>query len=202
MTLTVDELDLDAIRAARVFWTTGTGLSAEPSRAATLAALEARDGAGAGAITVHDLDHRPMFWADEREAGGWAREALRHATVAVGNRDEVAVAVGTRDPHEASAALLELGVRIAIVKQGPAGVLVRTAEGVAEVPPVPVEVVNGLGAGDAFGGALVHGLLAGWEPERTVRLANAAGAYVASKLACADDMPTLDQLRSLVEVSA
>src|SRR4029077_10257193 len=124
MTIAVDELDLGAIGAARVFWTTGTGLSAEPSRAATLAALAARDG-GDG-ITVHDLDHRPMFWSDESEAGVWAREALGHATVAVGNRDEVAVAAGTRDPHEASAALLDLGVRVAIVKQGPAGVLVRT----------------------------------------------------------------------------
>ena len=192
MTLAVDELDLDAIRSARVFWTTGTGLSAEPSRAATLAALEARHG-GDG-ITVHDLDHRPQFWPDETAAGRWARAALSHATVAVGNRDEVEVAVGTRDPHEASAALLDLGVQVAIVKQGPAGVLVRTAGGVVEVPPVEVEVVNGLGAGDAFGGALVYGLLQGWEPARAVRLANAAGAYVASKLACADDMPTLDQL--------
>ena len=182
MTLAIDELDFDAIRAARVFWTTGTGLSAEPSRAATLAALEARD--GSDAITVHDLDHRPMFWPDESEAGRWARQALAHATVAV----------GTRDPHDASAALLELGVQVAIVKQGPAGVLVRTTGGLVEVPPVQIEVVNGLGAGDAFGGALVYGVLQGWEPARAVRLANAAGAYVASKLACADDMPTLDQL--------
>jgi 5-dehydro-2-deoxygluconokinase len=194
MTIAPEDLDLDAIRAARVFWTTGTGLSAEPSRAATLAALAARDDAPEGAITVHDLDHRPMFWSDEADAGHWAREALRHATVAVGNRDEVAVAVGTRDPHEASAALLELGVRLAIVKQGPAGVLVRTAETLAEIPPVPVDVVCGLGAGDAFGGALVHGLLEGWDIERTVRLANAAGSYVAGKLACADAMPTIADL--------
>jgi 5-dehydro-2-deoxygluconokinase len=196
MTLAVDELDLDAIRDARVFWTTGTGLSAEPSRTATLTALEARDGATPDAITVHDLDHRPMFWTHESEAGEWARAALRHATVAVGNRDEVAVAVGTRDPGEASAALLELGVRMAIVKQGPDGVLVRTADGVAEVPPVAVEVVNGLGAGDAFGGALVYALLHDFDPERAVRLANAAGAYVAARLACADDMPTLPELRA------
>jgi 5-dehydro-2-deoxygluconokinase len=195
MTIAVDELDLDEIRAARVFWTTGTGLSAEPSRAATIAALEARDGAG---ITIHDLDHRPMFWSDESEAGVWAREALRHATVAVGNRDEVEVAVGTRDPLAASAALLELGVEIAIVKQGPDGVLARTADGVVEVPPVRLDVVNGLGAGDAFGGALVHALLAGWDVERAVRLANAAGAYVASQLACADAMPTMAQLAPLI----
>jgi 5-dehydro-2-deoxygluconokinase len=196
MMLSVDELDLDAIRAARVFWTTGTGLSAEPSRAATLAALAARP---PGAITVHDLDHRPMFWTDESEASTYARQALAHATVAVGNRDEVAVAVGTRDPHEASAALLDLGVQIAIVKQGPAGVLARTKDQVVEVPPLThLGVVNGLGAGDAFGGALVHALLAGHDLERTLRLANAAGAYVASRLACADDMPRLEDLQPLL----
>jgi 5-dehydro-2-deoxygluconokinase len=195
MMLSADELDLDAIRAARVFWTTGTGLSAEPSRSATLAALAARE----AGITVHDLDHRPMFWEHEEEATKYAREALRHATVAVGNRDEVAVAVGTRDPREASAKLLELGVEIAIVKQGPAGVLARTADQLVEVPPVThLGVVNGLGAGDAFGGALVHGLLHGYGLERTLRLANAAGAYVASKLACADDMPALSDLEPLI----
>jgi 5-dehydro-2-deoxygluconokinase len=190
MTIDASELDLDAIRAARVFWTTGTGLSAEPSRAATLAALSARR----GGITVHDLDHRPMFWSDESEAGHWARAALKHATVAVGNQDEVAVAVRTRDPYAASAHLLELGVQVAIVKRGPEGVLARTRDELVEVPPVPVDVVCGLGAGDAFGGALVHGLLSEWPLERTIRLANAAGAFVAGQLACADAMPTLEDI--------
>jgi 5-dehydro-2-deoxygluconokinase len=190
MTIEPSELDLDAIRAARVFWTTGTGLSAEPSRSATLAALAERD----GAITVHDLDHRPMFWADESEAGHWARAALKHATVAVGNQDEVAVAVRTRDPYAASAHLLELGVEVAIVKRGPDGVLARTRDELVELPPVPVDVVCGLGAGDAFGGALVHGLLSEWPLERTMRLANAAGAFVAGQLACADAMPTLEDI--------
>jgi 5-dehydro-2-deoxygluconokinase len=211
MTILPEELDLDAIRASRVFWTTGTGLSAQPSRDATLAALNARDpsqaagrrmtvserGAGRPAEvlhTIHDLDHRPMFWAADDDPGAWARAALAHATVAVGNRDEVAVAVGTREPDEAAEALLDLGVRLAIVKRGPEGVLARTREERVEVPPVPVDVVNGLGAGDAFGGALVHGLLAGWPLERTIRLANAAGAHVAGRLACADAMPTLDDL--------
>jgi 5-dehydro-2-deoxygluconokinase len=76
-----------------------------------------------------------------------------------------------------------------VVKQGPDGVLARRGDEWAEVPPVPVEVVNGLGAGDAFGGALCHGLLAGWDLERTMRFCNAAGALVAGRLACADAMP-------------
>jgi 5-dehydro-2-deoxygluconokinase len=193
MTIAADELDLDAIRAARVFWTTGTGLSAEPSRTATLTALAARD----GGITVHDLDHRAMFWHPDDSPTAWAREALRHATVTVGNREEVAVATGTSDPLEASEALLDLGVELAIVKRGPEGVLARTREELVEVEPVPVEVVNGLGAGDAFGGALVYGLLHDWSLERTIRLANAAGAYVAARLACADAMPALEDIEEV-----
>jgi 5-dehydro-2-deoxygluconokinase len=199
MNIRLEELDLDAIRAARLFWTTGTGLSEEPSRTATLGALEAR-GRGAG-ITVHDLDHRPMFWSDQREAGRMARAALEHATVAVGNQDEVAVAVGTRDPWEASDALLELGVEIAIVKRGPDGVLARTRDDVIEVAPIRMEVVNGLGAGDAFGGALAHGLLSGDDLDVMIRRANAAGALVASRLACADDMPYLAELEETMEAA-
>jgi 5-dehydro-2-deoxygluconokinase len=131
-----------------------------------------------------------------------ARAALAHATVAVGNQDEVAVAVGTRVPFEASEALLELGVELAIVKRGPDGVLARTRDETIEVDPIRLEVVNGLGAGDAFGGALAHGLLAGDELELVIRRANAAGALVASRLACADDMPFLPELEEMVEGAA
>ena len=72
-----------------------------------------------------------------------------------------------------------------------------TADERVTVPPIPIEVVNGLGAGDAFGGALCHGLLAGWPLERTIRFANAAGALVASRLGCADDMPTAPEVEAL-----
>jgi 5-dehydro-2-deoxygluconokinase len=194
-----EELDLAAIRAAGVVWTTGTGLSVEPSRAATLAALAARGRAG---ITVHDLDHRPVFWPDDATAGQWARAALGHATVAVGNTDEVAVAVGTRDPDAAADALLGLGVELAVVKQGPRGVLGRSRTESVVVPPVPVRVVNGLGAGDAFGGALCHGLLAGWPLERTLRFANAAGAIVAGRLACSAAMPYESEVDALLAGAA
>ena len=194
----VEDLDLEAIAAVSLFWVTGTGLSEEPSRSTTLTALEARS----GEITVIDLDYRPMLWESEEETTRLYREALQHATVAVGNQEEVKMAVGTDDPFEASEALLDLGIELAIVKQGPQGVLARTAKGVAEAPPVQVEVLNGLGAGDAFGGALCHGLLSGWDPERTIRFANAAGAIVASRLACADDMPTVDEVEDLLEQSS
>jgi 5-dehydro-2-deoxygluconokinase len=195
MNLTVDDIDLAAIAAAPLFWTTGTGLSDEPSRTATLAALDARTGRQ---ITVHDLDHRPMFWRSGEDARRWAREALQRATVVVGNTAEVEMATGVRDPRTAATALLEMGPRLAIVKRGADGAYARTAREEVSVPSVEIPVLNGLGAGDAFGGALCHGLLAGWPLGRTLALANAAGAIVASRLACADAMPTLDEIEALV----
>jgi 5-dehydro-2-deoxygluconokinase len=193
------ELPLDAIRAARVFWVTVTGLSQEPSRSATLAALEAR---GRSGITVLDLDFRPMFWSSREEARRWVERALEHVTVAVGNQDECETAVGVREPRAAARRLRAAGVDLAVVKQGPKGVLADDGRQVVEVPPVPVEVVNGLGAGDAFGGALCHGLLAGWETERIMRFCNAAGALVASRLACADAMPAEAEVLSKLEETA
>lgn len=207
------ELDLDALRAARILWVTGTGLCEEPSRSATLAALAARAKRG---TTVFDLDWRPLFWGG---AGGASTDggatgaaamaaarpfyaaALAHTTVAVGNADECEVATGERDPYAAAWSLLDAGVELAVVKQGPKGVLAVHRDGTTvEVPPVPVEVVNGLGAGDAFGGALCHGLLAGWDLERIVRYANAAGALVATRIACSAAMPTEEEVEMLLTI--
>ncbi|WP_052371872.1 5-dehydro-2-deoxygluconokinase [Amycolatopsis taiwanensis] len=187
------DLDAEVVRAAKVFWVTGTGLSAEPSRSTTLAALAAR---GRRGITVLDLDYRPMFWESREQAREWVGKALEHVTVAVGNLDECETAVGTREPREAVKALRDAGISLAVVKQGPRGVLAVDDSGEVEVPPVPVEVVNGLGAGDAFGGALCHGLLSGWDLGRIMRFANAAGAHVAGELACSDAMPTEEQVLS------
>lgn len=195
MRLATDELDLGAIRDARVFWTTGTGLSDEPSRSATLAALETRD---RGGITVHDLDYRPAFWFSPDEAGEHQRLALRLATVAVGNVEECTVAVGTGDPETLAGKLRDLGVDLAIVKLGGHGVLASWEGGTERFPAVAVRVVNGLGAGDAFGAAVCHGLLEGWDVPRTIRFANAAGAHVASRLACADAMPDEAQVEALL----
>ncbi|WP_394834074.1 5-dehydro-2-deoxygluconokinase [Pendulispora rubella] len=187
------ELDLDAIRAARIFWVTGTGLCTEPSRSATLAALRAR---GRRGITVLDLDYRPMFWPSREEARRWVQEALPHATLAVGNLDECDTAVGEKEPKAAAAALRARGVDLAVVKQGPEGVLAVDGANTVLVPPHPVEVVNGLGAGDGFGGALCHGLLAGWPLERVLRFANVAGAIVASRLACSSAMPSTEEVET------
>ena len=193
LNITTDELDLDAIARVPILWTTGMALSDEPSRSATLAALAAARGR-----TIHDLDHRHHAWKDPSEARSAAEQALRHARVVVGNLEEVEMATGSRDPDVAAERLLEMGPELAIVKRGPNGTLARSKTQRIEMPAVEIEVVNGLGAGDAFGGALVHGFLRNWDLTRTLAFANAAGAIVASRLACADAMPTEDEVESLL----
>jgi 5-dehydro-2-deoxygluconokinase len=190
-----EDLDLDAVRGAELFWATVTGLSEEPSRSAHHAAWEAR---GRRRHTVLDLDYRPMFWASPEEARTEVRRALEHVTVAVGNREECEVATGETDPDRAADALLDAGLELAVVKQGPRGVLGKTRTERVVVPPTPVEVVNGLGAGDAFGGSLIDGLLTGLPLEQTLRNANAAGAIVASRLECSTAMPTAAEVAAHV----
>lgn len=200
LTLTSEDVPWDLVADVNILWVTGTGMSVEPARSTQLQMLEhrKRPQPGSGRHTVVDLDWRPMFWPSPAEAREEYAAMLGVATVVVGNRDEVEVAVGSRDPNVAADRLIEAGVELALVKQGADGVLVATPDERMVVPPHLVEVVCGLGAGDAFGGALVHGLLEGWEPARVATYANAAGAIVASRLACADAMPTLAELTELV----
>ncbi|HEU0205913.1 MAG TPA: 5-dehydro-2-deoxygluconokinase [Pseudolysinimonas sp.] len=190
-----DSLDLTEIASAGLYWSTVTGLSREPSRAAHHAAWNAR---GRAPLTVLDLDYRSVFWPDAATAREAVSAALEQVTIAVGNREECEIAVGETDPQRAADALLERGVDLAVVKQGPRGVLAKTREESVEVRPMAIGVVNGLGAGDGFGGALCHGLLAGWPLERTLRFANAAGAIVASRLECSTAMPTTFEVESLL----
>ncbi|MGA0566866.1 5-dehydro-2-deoxygluconokinase [Rathayibacter sp. KR2-224] len=196
LTITAKDLDLDRISGSRIFWATVTGLSREPSRTAHHVAWDAR---GRRPLTVLDLDYRPMFWPSPEAATVEVERALDHVTVAVGNREECAVAVGETDPHRAADALLERGVELAVVKQGPRGVLAKTKDETVEVPPFAVQVVNGLGAGDGFGGALCYGLLQGWDLRRVIRFANVAGAIVASRRECSTAMPSTAEVDQLIE---
>jgi 5-dehydro-2-deoxygluconokinase len=190
------DIDLTAVCSARLYWSTVSGLSEEPSRSAHFAAWAVRH---RRPLTVLDLDWRPMFWQSADAAGEHVRKALSNVTVAVGNGEECEVAVGESDALRAADALLDLGVELAVVKQGTKGVLGRTRTETVTVPPIPVRVVNGLGAGDGFGGSLCHGLLEGWPLEKTLRYANAAGAIVASRLECSTAMPTAAEVANLAE---
>ena len=193
--INADELDLNAIRDAKLLWLTVTGLSKEPSRTAHHVALDAR---AKKEHTVLDLDYRAMFWNSAEEASQEVSKALDKVTIAIGNKEECEVAVGETDPIRAADALLERGVEIAVVKQGPKGVLAKTREETIEVPPHFVDVVNGLGAGDSFGGAFCFGMLQGWPMQRILQFANVAGAIVAGRLECSTAMPNQAEVEELL----
>lgn len=196
MQLRSDDVPVDVVRDARVMWFTVTGLSQEPSRTAHRAALDVRAGRP---HTVLDLDFRPTLWTSEEDPRAEVARFLPGVTVAVGNLVECELAMAESDPERAADALLAAGVQLAVVKQGPAGTLAKTPEERVEVPATATTVVNGLGAGDAFGGALCHGLLRGWSLHRTVVAASAAGAIVASRLECSTAMPTEDEIFAVVD---
>jgi 5-dehydro-2-deoxygluconokinase len=190
------ELDLDAILHAAVYWSTVTGLSQEPSRTAHHVAWDAR---GRKDHTILDLDYRPMFWSSPELATEQVSRALEKVTIAIGNKEECQVAVGETEPMRAADALLERGLELAVVKQGPKGVLAKTRNETVEVPPYFVDVINGLGAGDSFGGAFCYGLLQGWPLERILKFANVAGAIVASRLECSTAMPSFEEVEDILK---
>ena len=192
-----DQVDWDAVERAGIFWFTVTGLSRDSSFGLHLRALDHRD--RSNGVTILDLDYRSNLWSGMAQARSRVAAVLSRVDVAVGNRQECEMAVGVSDPEGAADALLERGVKLAIVKQGPKGTLAKTADERVWVDAWDVDVVNGLGAGDAFGGALIHGLVEGWDLERTIRYASAAGAYVCLHIECSTAMPTLEQLSAFVE---
>jgi 5-dehydro-2-deoxygluconokinase len=185
--LSPEDFDADEVAAAPFLLATGTGLAQSPSRDTTLAALEAHEG-----TSIFDLDWRPTLWQRAEEFPAVARVAIEHADIVIGNEEEVGAAAG--DPG----ALLGLGVRTLVLKRGERGVLLFHEGREVDVPGHPVEVVNGLGAGDAFAAAFTHALLHGKPADEAVRRGSVAGAIVASQLACSEAMPMLEELEAAV----
>jgi 5-dehydro-2-deoxygluconokinase len=197
--MTIESADLDRadVEQVPILWFPTSCLSDEPSRSTIHDVLDWRR---RRTHTVLDLDWRPQFWSSAAAASAELDQVLDQVTIAIGNRAECEVAVGETDPDRAADALLSRGLQAAVVKMGGEGVLVATADGKRErIAPFPVAVVCGLGAGDAFGGAFCHGLLSGWSLPECARAGNAAGAIVASRLMCADDMPYRSDIDAVLD---
>jgi 5-dehydro-2-deoxygluconokinase len=176
--LSLDDFDREAVADARLLYATGTGLAQSPSRETTLTALEEHRG-----FTIFDLDWRPTLWERAEDYPPLAARAVAAADLVIGNEEEVAAAQ-VRD------------VPTLILKRGERGATVFENGSETDVPVYPVEVVNGLGAGDAFAAAVGHGLLNGYSLVESVRRGSIAGALVAAQLACSEAMPRLEDLEA------
>ena len=196
--ITSDDVARSPIADSRVAFLTGTGLSHEPARSATFHAAE-RAGA-AGATVVVDLDYRPDQWEGVSAFARSIQSLLARAALAVGTEEEVAAASGGRGLSAAIACLLDTAVEALILKRGAAGSTIYRRDGrPVEVPPFPVDVLNVLGAGDAFASGFLYGYLQGWPLERAARFGNATGAIVVTRHGCANFMPTLDEVETFIE---
>jgi 5-dehydro-2-deoxygluconokinase len=218
--LTIDDVLAAPIADSRALLISGTGLSQEPSRSATLFAAETAQ--AAGTPVVLDIDFRPDQWHDHRAFGVVLRSALRLVDVVLGTEDEINAAMLTDtsqvslthsqvsdarvsgDVNAAIQTLLTLGPRVLVQKRGAAGTTIHLAEDgkgsrQIEVPGFPVEVRNILGAGDAFASGVLYGFVQGWDWYKTVRLANACGAILVTEHGCANFMPTYDEVMTFIQ---
>jgi len=191
--LTTDDFDLNAVADVSVLLVSGTGLARANSRAAHEAALQRHRH-----TAIFDLDYRPSFWSTPAAYQEAVQGVLPLADIVVGNEDEVRAATGATDPREGIKTLRAVGPRILVLKRGGEGAVLFDNERVLAVPPVKMDVVNGLGAGDAFLAALAHGVLRGLDLGIAVRRANWAGAFVASQIPCSEAMPFLKDLDAAV----
>jgi 5-dehydro-2-deoxygluconokinase len=227
--LTIDDVLATPLTECRALLISGTGLSKEPSRSATLFAAEMAQ--QAGVTVVLDIDYRPDQWDEQRAFGVTLRTALQLVDVVIGTEDEINAAMLTDiaqvsiahsqisdarvqgDTDVAIEQLLRLGPGVLVQKRGAAGSRVHVATGTdgrpqgtsegeitrIDVPGFPVEVQNILGAGDAFASGFLYGLVKGWDWYKAARLGNACGAILVTKHGCANFMPTYDEVMAFMQ---
>jgi 5-dehydro-2-deoxygluconokinase len=191
--LTIDHVNAAPLAASRVVFVTGTGLSAEPSRTATLYAAETARAAGATLLV--DIDYRPSVWPSADAFGTNVRSLMKHAQLAIGTEEEVCAATGADDAFAGARRLVDAGLAALILKRGGNGAVVfRPGEQPVSVAPFKIEVLNVLGAGDAFASGFLYGFVNGWTLEEAARFGNATGAIVVTRHGCANFMPTLPEV--------
>jgi len=186
----IEAIDFSQFRAVVV---TGTCLTLEPSRAATLLALKRAK--AAGVLTVLDLDYRPYSWQSASAALEVYQQAVECVDLLVGNDDEFGHMSGSYAQGEAYARSLALRNKWVIYKRGAQGSLAFAPQSPAiETGIYSVTALKPIGAGDAFLGGLLASLSRA-EPFATALLqASACAAMVVARVGCAPAMPTLAEL--------
>lgn len=214
--VSIDDVIQAQIEDYKILLINGTALNIEPSRSATFFATEVAEKNNVDVVL--DLDFRADQWHDYRAFGLTVRAILPKVKIAIGTEEEILAATMssasqvtikdqqisapeiTGDIDASIEQLLSSGIEILIVKRGEDGASIYKANGSREdVPGFPVEVLNVLGAGDAFASGFLYGILQGWDLYKSCRMGNASGAQVVTKKGCANFMPTLQESIEFIE---
>ncbi|WP_410686999.1 bifunctional 5-dehydro-2-deoxygluconokinase/5-dehydro-2-deoxyphosphogluconate aldolase [Avibacterium paragallinarum] len=210
MAITAEDFDEEYIASAKALAITGTHLSHPKTRQAVLTALEYAGRNGTKRLL--DIDYRPVLWGLTSLGDGETRyidseavtqslqEVLHHFDVLVGTEEEFHIAGGSTDTLTALKNVRKVSQATLVCKRGALGCSVFEGDipddldGGINVYGVRVEVLNVLGAGDAFMSGLLRGYINGESWEQCCRYANACGALVVSRHGCAPAMPTKIEL--------
>ena len=214
--ISIDHVLQAGIEQSRLLEVSGTALNKEPTRSSAFLAAEIARSHDIPVLL--DLDFRADQWHDIRAFGVTSRAFMRNVDLVLGTQEEI-LAANLKDAaqlqithqqisapeikgdlQEAIRGILQLGVEALIMKTGSRGALVYRADGSkTEVPGFPVEVVNILGAGDAFAAGFIYGYLKGWDLYKSCRMGNACGAHVVTQLGCANFTPYEKDILEFIE---
>jgi len=212
----IDDVINANISDYKMLLVSGTALNIEPSKSATFFSIEVAKKNKVDIIL--DLDFRADQWQDVRSFGLMIRAIISNVKIAIGTEEEILAATLCDssqlkiknqqisspeiygDIEYSISQLLSLGIETLIVKRGEKGVSIYKFNSERQdVPGFPVKILNVLGAGDAFAGGFLYGILKGWDLYKSCRMGNASGAQVVTKKGCANFMPTLEESLSFVE---
>lgn len=214
--LTIDHVNAIPFEEFKAVAFSGTAFSKDPSRTSMFYALEVAK--KHNLKTLLDIDFRADQWDDPRAFGVTLRAALSSFTMVVGTEEEILATYLTDKEqllikHQQISApeirgnintaieeILKSGVETLVVKRGKDGASIfQPGKEEVKVPGFPVEVLNVLGAGDAFCAGFSYGILNGWDLYKSVRMGNACGAIIVTREGCANFMPTYEEVTEFVE---
>jgi 5-dehydro-2-deoxygluconokinase len=175
---------------------TGTALALQPSRSATLKALDLAR--AAGLVLIIDIDYRPYSWTSIDEARRVCAEAAERCDIIVGNDDEFAVLAGSSDGLQYAERLARGVERIVVYKMGEKGCIAFNNGERIDMPIFRVKALKPTGAGDGFMGGFLAGLVAGDNVSDAVRRGAATAAIVVTHVGCAPAMPDATEVQTFM----
>ncbi|MCA0015543.1 5-dehydro-2-deoxygluconokinase [Mesorhizobium sp. B292B1B] len=215
MALAEEDIDEAFISSARAIVVTGTHFSRPNSDAAQRKAIRIMK--AKGGKVVFDIDYRPNLWGLAGHAEGFERyvksdrvsaqlkTVLPDCDLVVGTEEEIMIASGADDCLSALQTIRSLSSATIVLKRGAMGCIVYDGpisddleDGVVG-KGFPIEIYNVLGAGDAFMSGFLRGWLGGENLATAATWANACGAFAVSRLLCAPEYPTFEELQFFLE---
>jgi fructokinase len=201
--LETEDLELELIDRTAIYHFGSLSMTDEPARSATYKAVEyARL---KGRIISYDPNWRPLLWKDDATAHESMLSGFKYADIVKLSGEEMEFLLGTADMEKGSRALLDMGVKLAIVTLGPRGCYFRCAAGSGYMKTYNTKVVDTTGAGDAFLGGVLYRISRCGEPIGELKLetirdildfANAVGSMCAAKKGAIPAMPSLEEVEA------